>query len=240
MKKIIMLGGIYGSGKSTTAMEIAESYFNNYSTSIVDSDSFFGNGTGKQVDYQNWKETARRAWDREMIPSIIVASESHELIIFIGSFYTHDRRQRYYDTLSEIADVTALFYMLPMRETIDRIRRGRRDDTHLVNTTRYREFYKRFNQQFKEDNQSDLLLPHDRDRLTPEYLALLTKRKQNRELVVTPQLDKTRPHRWIVIPEPLRIETFMNAIQKGILKPYEMRQALGYGNRDKQSIGFYR
>lgn len=240
MKKIILVGGTYGSGKSTTAKEIADSYFNPYTTDIIDSDMFIGNGMGKTVDVENSDELRRKAWNELMLPAINTSLQDHELVIVPGAFYTRERRERFINVLSDFADVTALFYMLPMRETIDRIRRDRTDETHLVNHTRYRDFYRKFNQHFREDNQSDLLLPHNREKLAPEYLALLTKQESNKHIVLTPQLDKTRPHHWIVIPEPLRIETFISAIQKGIHKPHEMRQALGYGYQDRKPVGFYR
>lgn len=240
MKKIVLIGGTYGSGKSTTAQWIAESPHNPYKTTIVDYDTLIGNHLGKAVDVDNSDELRKKAWGELFIPAIIEALEKSELVVVPGTFSTRERRTRFVSELGEIADLTCLYFMLPMRETTQRIRRGRTDETHLVNIERYKEFYRKANKQFALEDHTDLLLPANRELLAPEYRALLSRKEHNKNVLITPHLDTTRLHHWIVTPEPLHIPDFMKILQEGINKPYEVRQALGYGHMQRQPQGFYK
>ncbi len=233
MAKVVLIGGMYGSGKSTTATAILEnSRHKGYSNPIViDYDLLIGNGA-PQVDVEKAQLLRDDVWKYRFAQAIEESiNMGHDLVLVPGTFSTRERRDRFIQQFSqrENIDLHCLFIMEPMKTTIQRIQMGRRDESHLVNQHRWREFYRKFNQGFAVDDHNDLLLPLDRQQLAPEYRALLQKHEKNQASFKSPELDGNQIKRWIVLPRQLHLPDFFDILRDNVIHPLEIRNRLGLG-----------
>src|SRR6266568_1299721 len=103
--KVVLLGGTYGSGKSTTAELIHTSPHNKYKTAIVDYDILIGNGIGVAVDVAHSDAARKEAWHHLFLPAIQEKiREGYELVLVPGTFSTRERRERFITHLQDMVE----------------------------------------------------------------------------------------------------------------------------------------
>jgi predicted kinase len=206
-QKIVLFGGYCGSGKSTLTDGLIE---------------HVGHGTNLDFDLINKREGGFDPSDLEKSKSIIERINENDfphaieqaiiagdqLIIAAATFLQRELRDRVMDTLEpykETVDIYPLLMMLPMKETISRIKRGRIGDSHLINDQTVTEFYREANKNFKQDNHEDLLLPSNREDLPSEFRSMLRRREENKELLESPHLDLSGKRTWVVTTRELTV-----------------------------------
>lgn len=232
MTRVVLVGGIYGSGKSTTAVRLANAACAvGYRTVVVDYDDLAEAGKGEEIDLDKTNRLRYFAWEQDGFVNAVkdVVSQEPDLVVASGTFSTRQRRERFTSQLDDgfyDINVYGLFIMEPMRDTISRIENNRVDNTRLVNAERWREFYQRYNRTFKDEDNTDLLLPSNKNLLAPEYRALLTKGEQNREAFLSSDNTPDKTLKWVVLPRPLRVDVFLEIIKDGIYKPFDVRERL--------------
>src|SRR5947209_2661318 len=93
---VVFLGGMYGSGKSTTAERIQEYMQDTYQTALVDYDTLIGNGMGKAVDVAYSEAARKAAWNYGLLDAVQARiHEGYEVILVPGTFSTRERRERF-------------------------------------------------------------------------------------------------------------------------------------------------
>lgn len=195
MNKIILVGGVYGSGKSTLGREMEGQAL------VVDYDRITGDGNGIKKTTEQRNSIRQETWNHLFLNALINSVRSgNPITIGIGTFTTRERRDRYFDALSKEGDVFGLYYMLPMRETIARIRNSRITDDKLVNVETVLEFYKTHNKVLRAQDNTDLAVPAN----TPkEYMSLLR---------LSGYAPKPQVQRWQVITKPLSVADIQSSL----------------------------
>lgn len=226
-QKVLLLGGHYGSGKSTLAENLI---------------ALNGRGTNLDFDIINQRlggfdptkiaesDLVRaQIWQTHFPSALRERVEAGDpLIIVAATFAQRQRRdnflkvlQQYQDTI----DIYPLLMMLPMRETIGRIRRGRIGSNHLINDETVIDFYRKANRIFRDEDHTDLLLPSNRSLLPPEYRPLLSRNQANKNLLEHPKLDTIGSHPWVVATGDIDASTILKVIQ-GSTNPLMIRDTL--------------
>ena len=232
---VILIGGAYGSGKSTTAKLIHNHLSSlpehplSQGTTTVDYDNLVGDGsTGKDIDLKVIDEARKNTWGYVFMDTIQRRlDEGYDFVLAPGTFFTRERRERYMRELRGRAEVIGLYFMLPMRQTIADIRTSRTDEVRLVNYVRVLDFYRTHNRAFPKEDHSDLLLPEDRSMLPAEFQAMLNRNEQNRRLLATPHEDHLQPDRqWIVLTHRLKPEHLVQVLTHDDRKPLTLRESL--------------
>ena len=212
-QKVLLLGGYYGSGKTT----LTNGLINYYGCGInLDFDNFsqqLGAFDPSQVMLSN--EIRAKIWET-YFPNAVETSikAGNPLTIVAATFAQRPRRDRFmsiFDRYPEV-DVYPLVMMLPMKETIRRIRTGRIGDAHVINDQTVLEFYRRANRTFRNDDHTDFLLPTRRSTLPKEYQALLTKKAVNKDVFFDENRDVDQEKRWVIVPHDLTLETLEHVI----------------------------
>lgn len=192
MNKVILVGGVYGSGKSTLGHSVERQYH------VIDYDYLIGdietNGVMKVASEMD--HLRQMSWGKWFLDALIQSALINPITVGLGTFTTRQRRDTYFDAISQVAEVSGLYYMLPMRETISRIRNDRVGAVKLVNSDTVLGFYRTHNRVFKGENHGDLILPENMVGVPKEYQALLAQSRYKPENI----------QRWLVITEPLRSE----------------------------------
>lgn len=207
---VILVGGVYGSGKSTVASALGEQ------ASVVDYDQIIGNTQGKVMKPEELAPIRQLAWSQLFLEKLRDSAKNNRATIGVGTFTTRERRDRYFEELSAEAQVIGLYYMLPMKTTIERIKLNRASD-HLVNGNTVIDFYRAHNQTFKTQDHGDLLLPSDPSTLPLEYRALLQQSKKD---------FVSSKKRWVVLPKPLDPATIKETIASGTTDSEKIRALL--------------
>ncbi len=193
MNKVILVGGIYGSGKTTIGEALERE------GRVIDYDNIIGDvkGNGVLKTPESMEPIRQQAWGYLFLNALVNSVRmGNPVTVGIATFTTRERRDRYFDTLSKEAEVTGIYYMLPMKETIDRIRRDRTKGEKLVNGDTVLDFYRTHNRTFIKQDHSDLKIP---DTLPAEYRSLL------RMSGYLPGVQ-----RWTVVTQPLTLTDFNN------------------------------
>src|SRR5688500_3241728 len=111
----VLIGGVYGSGKSTLAQALTGH------VSVVDYDSVIGDlaGNGEFKDEGLLNGRRAKTWSESFLQGLeqsVLAG--HPVTVGLGTFTTRERRDRYWNHLSGIAEVRGYFLMVPMRVSI--------------------------------------------------------------------------------------------------------------------------
>lgn len=162
---ILLVGGIYGAGKSTIGRNVSEMYPPSTVT-VIDIDT-----VRTQEDVYP-PESADR-W-REMIPTIDRAiAAGTETIVVIGTFYIRESRDAYIQYFQDSADIVGIMVMPSLRETLPEVKLRRTE--HGVNAVTYKPIHKRFIREMTTQENDDMLLPNNLETVPLGYQRIFKR-----------------------------------------------------------------
>lgn len=193
--RAILVGGVYGSGKSTLARSL------DGLATVVDYDEVIGDiqGDGVYKDEALMNQRRAEAWGQGFLQRLEDSIKSgSQLTVGFGTFTTRERRDRYFNHLSGIAEVEGVYFMIPMKLSIQRIREVRPAGSKLVNAESVLHFYRTHNKTFAGEDHGDLDVPQD---VPPEYRALLER---------AGYFQANQDRRWTVLTQPLEFDQIID------------------------------
>jgi predicted kinase len=221
MGKVVLLGGAYGSGKSSLAQELKQFYGSNC-CQVIDFDDLTRGYRPQLTGWEDYKDHLRHV----VIPTMVGDSltSGRTFVVVAATFYKRSSRMIMTEQLSQVADVYGFFFMLPLLGTVRRVRQNRpADSDHDVNRATINSHQTKFIRRLEQEGLGDVMLPRDPCRIPPEWRALLAR--ANRSTTATP-LDYACSARWIALVDPIAAPDIA-ALLKEARHPCDIRQRLG-------------
>ena len=221
---VLLIGGMFGVGKSTIASQIKQEYgvncFNFDFADVYRQKSGVALSQSKQGDQYrdaNWADT--------IIGSVNTALfDGYELIIANSSFLIGDRRRVVLERIYQGVRALSIILAPPLLVPYHRIKIGRSEGTHIVNKGNARQSIHRICNEFIYSDNTDLLLPTDRSQLPKEYLAMLYRNEINRDILFeSPDDEVKRAPKWLLVPQDLVPKDFIGLITSEANSPFELR-----------------
>lgn len=221
---VLLLGGMFGVGKSTLASQIKELYgVNCYNFDFADvyrqknGLALSQSKQGNNYRDANWADTITGAINEGL-------QKDCELVIANSSFLIGARRRVVLERINQEVRKLLIILTPPLLVPYHRIKLGRPEGTHIVNKNNARESIHRICNEFIASDNTDLLLPTDPYSLPKEYLSMLCRNEANRNIIFN-KLDEEmqRLPRWVLMSHDLSAHKCMDLIQSGIADPFLVR-----------------
>ena len=234
---VLLLGGMFGVGKSTLANQIHDLYdgdcYNFDFANVYREKSGVALSQSKQGDIyrdSNWATT--------IVDSINQGIEDgNAIVIANSSFLIGERRRVVIQGIRHDTRVLPIILTPPLLVPYHRIKSGRPEGSHIVNRENAKDSIMRICKEFIESDNSDLLLPSNPYLLPKEYLSMLCRNPKNRDIITNgPSDEARRAPKWVLTPQELAANDCLELIKSGVSTPMEIRDYL----EGRTSIDFER
>lgn len=226
----MFLGGVSGSGKTTLAAGIKQLYGEDcYNFDFV---HIYQRLKGQvRPDYQipNWEEHMRSSISNGL-------KQGYELIIANSRFVDRSRRDAAFNFVSGKATALPLILRPPILTAYHRIKSGRpTPEDHYTHRGNCREQLIDLCKKSIYDDQSDILLPSDKESIPGEYMAILRRSDLNKPLVNQNGCDLRV--KWVSTSQELTPALCVDLVRSGIRDPYAIRSYIE-GNIMRKEIEY--
>lgn len=224
---VILVGGLFGSGKSTLTSQAQQRYGDAaYNVEFADIYQRIG---GLALDSTQAGRSFRDGQWQNIVDDEIQLrlSEGYEAIFVSSAFYQRERRTNTIAKIDQETNVIPLMLAIPQLAIFHRLKE-REVGSNSVNRENARIGIHRMNMLFTKSDNTDLLLPTDVNDLPAEYAAMLTRNEINRLMVGGESDDELRARspRWVVSPHNISPETCVDIVKSGTNDPFLIRQII--------------
>lgn len=225
MQSVLLIGGMFGSGKTTLASGICDLYGSD--SYNIDFANIYRDVGGEALSQSEKGDAFRDSIWADQLSTAIDSklAEGFKLVVANSSFLISGRRRAILERIDQDVNIVPLILAIPIRTSHHRIKASRPFGTHPVNMTNSRESIMRMCRSFITGDNSDILLPSILSTLSPEYLAMLNRSKTNRAMLYNTHQDEAeRMPQWIMIPDSPTPERCVELIKLGITDPFLIRK----------------